>query len=358
MVRYSKMEFRSLVRKYGADLTFTPMTIANSFCRSEKARQHEFETNNEDSPLIVQFAANCTTDFLHATQMIAPYVDGVDLNCGCPQKWAKQDGYGSYLLTKPEVIEDMLKTVRRNMPEAFSVSIKIRLLNKNLKSTIDFCRQLEAMNPTFITVHGRTPREKSSSDFPSDVEAVGEIKKSIHIPMLYNGDITNLEDADRVWESTKCDGVMAARGILTNPALFSGYKVTPKSCIQNWINIHHQRRHEMRFYFLHHHLVFMMEHVLEKPERNRFNEFLQTQQDLDFLKQEMNIEPQPINYPQSIQCQYDDSDYKNLINQSGFWDSEYSPESSHGQYFLSKLHRIRKDPDDYLEFMDNGSLFN
>lgn len=47
-----------------------------------KARQNEFTTNVKDTPMIVQFAANCSTDFLHATQMIYNYADGVDLNCG------------------------------------------------------------------------------------------------------------------------------------------------------------------------------------------------------------------------------------------------------------------------------------
>lgn len=52
MVRYSKLEFRSLVRKYGADLCFTPMIVSNSFLRSDQARKNEFTTNVEDTPLV------------------------------------------------------------------------------------------------------------------------------------------------------------------------------------------------------------------------------------------------------------------------------------------------------------------
>lgn len=211
MVRYSRLEFRSLVRKYGAELTFSPMTIANSFCRSEKCRQHEFTTNIEDTPMIVQFAANSSIDFLHATEMIQNYADGVDLNCGCPQSWAMQDGYGSYLLKKPEVIEDMMKTVRRNVPSTFSVSVKIRLLNKDLNTTIDLCRKLETLNPTFITIHGRTPREKSTSEFPVNVEALAEIKKSLRVPIIFNGDVVSTDEADKFFEATRCDGMMTAR---------------------------------------------------------------------------------------------------------------------------------------------------
>lgn len=359
MVRYSRLEFRALVRKYGADLTFSPMTIANSFCRSERCRQHEFSTNSEDTPMIVQFAANSSTDYLHATEMIQKYADGVDLNCGCPQSWAMQDGYGSYLLKKPEVIEDMLKTVKRNVPSTFSVSVKIRLLNKDIKTTIDFARKMESLNPTFITIHGRTPQQKSSSDNPVDVEALAELKKSLKIPIIFNGDVVSIEEADRFYEATKCDGMMSARAVLANPALFSGHKTTPLSCVQDWINIHHRQSDKMTFQNFHHHLVFMMEDLLEKPDRTKFNDLTKKQQCLDFLKEKLSLEPEMIDFPENILCSYDDSNYKNLINQKEFWDKEYSTESSHGQFFMSKLNKVRSDPDaDYLEFMDSSNLFN
>ncbi|CAO1430261.1 unnamed protein product [Diamesa serratosioi] len=355
MVRYSRLEFRDLVRNYGADLTFTPMIIANSFCRSEKARQNEFTTNVKDTPMIVQFAANCSTDFLHGTQMIYNYADGVDLNCGCPQSWAMEDGYGSYLLKKPEVIEDMIKTVRRNMPSTFSVSIKIRLICKELQSTIDFCRQLETLNPTFITIHGRTVHEKTS--VPVDIEAVAEIKKSLQIPILFNGDVMTLKDADRTYKLSNCDGTMAARGILANPAMYSGCQQTPQSCIQDWINIQNRQQDKMTFQNFHHHLVFMMETFLNKSERREFNNFTKKYQCLEFLKEKFNLTPQPIDYPENIKCIFDDTAYKNLTRKAEFGDSSYSCESTHGQFFMEKLNKVKTEPnDDYLEFM-NSDLF-
>ncbi|KAL7023419.1 hypothetical protein ACKWTF_012605 [Chironomus riparius] len=355
MVRYSRLEFRSLARNYGADICFTPMTIANSFIRSEKCRQVEFTTNLEDNPVIAQFAANCTTDFLYATQMIQNYVDGVDLNCGCPQKWAKEDGYGCYLLKKSEVIEDMMKTVRRNTPSDFSVSIKIRLLTKDIKNTVELCRQLQSLNVSFITVHGRTPSEKSSSDNPVDYEAITEIKKSLSIPVIFNGDVSSLDDANKFYEHTRCDGFMSARGMLANPALFAGYKETPVSCIHDWIDIHHQQNDRMTFQNFHHHLVFMMESMLNKAERNLFNDFTKKKQCLEFLEEKFSLTPKPINFPQNTLCTYDDSNYKQLISNEEFWRSSYTSESSHGQFFLSKLHKIKTKNDDYLEFMDNCS---
>ena len=92
MVRYTKLQFRQLVRKYDCDLTYTPMIMSNSFIRSQKARDIEFTTNLTDRPLIVQFAANNCEDLASASAFVHKHCDGIELNCGCPQKWAMQEG--------------------------------------------------------------------------------------------------------------------------------------------------------------------------------------------------------------------------------------------------------------------------
>lgn len=122
-----RLQFRTLVKKYGVDLCFTPMIMTDSFCQSEKARQNEFSTNCDDTPLIAQFAANNVHEYLSSMEMVYPYVDGVDLNCGCPQRWAMQSGYGSALLNKPELIQDLTSTIKRNVSESFSISVKLRV---------------------------------------------------------------------------------------------------------------------------------------------------------------------------------------------------------------------------------------
>lgn len=332
------------------------MIISNSFCRSEKARSSEFSTNNQDTPLITQFASNNNVDILHGSQMVYNYCDGVDINCGCPQRWAMQDGYGSYLLKKPELIEDMIKTVRRNLPSNFSVSLKIRLLNKNLKDTLDFCRKMESLGPTFITIHGRTPAEKTS--VAVDIEAVGEIKKSLSIPVIFNGDIQGLADAERTFEVTNCDGFMAARASLSNPALFQGLTKTPMSCVQDWLNISEAQNDNQSFQNFHHHLTFMMEKMLTKPEKVEFNDYTNKQQCLNFLEEKFQIRPQIIEYPENINCIFDETSYKRVTNSIELQD-QYSSDNSLGKFFLTKLQKTVKveADDDYLGFMNDGNIF-
>lgn len=323
-------------------------------------RNAEFTTNHEDSPMIVQFAACNAVDLLYGTNMVHRYCEGVDLNCGCPQRWVMQDGYGSYLLTKPEIVEDMVKTVRRNFSSQLSVSLKIRLLNKNLSETIDFCRQMQSLNPTFMTIHGRTPKENSSTEFPVDTNAIAEIKKSLQIPVMFNGDINSLEVADRFYEATNCDGMMSARGILKNPALFDGHSETPLSCVQDWIDIHHQQQDRMTFQNFHHHLSFMTESLLSRADRIRFNDLTKKFQCLEFVKEMFSIEPKDISYPQNMACSYDDVAYKNLINHKNIkTESAYSTEKSQGKFFMEKQELLTKvkveDDEEYLD--DMNSLF-
>ena len=127
MVRYSKLPFRQLLRDYAVDLTFTPMLVAKEFIRHPHARYTEFSTNEHDRPMVAQFAAKDSITLSRAAEMVFQYVDGVDLNCGCPQTWACQEGIGAGLLTDPELVRDMVRGVKARVGTGFCVSAKIRI---------------------------------------------------------------------------------------------------------------------------------------------------------------------------------------------------------------------------------------
>lgn len=345
------------------------MIMADSFSRSIKARNNEFSTNYgkyfnlipnktkpislfsqtiDDTPLIAQFATKDVSDIYKATEYIYPYVDGVDLNCGCPQRWAVSTGYGCSLLTNPELIKDIVGTIRRNFNSNFSISVKIRLLNDNVKSTIELCRQLEMCDVTFLTVHGRTPFQKTSH--PVNIEAIADIKKSIKIPLIANGDIKSLEDAENIHSLTNCNGVMTARGILANPTIFTGTTVTPISCIQNWLNIVTSAGDTITFQCLHHHLTFMMEKLLSRKQRVIFNNFTKKQQVFDFLNEYFDLRPETNSVMlNDIVCEYSDSE--SIVKDNP---NMYSSDNTKGVYFNSK---IEKNDNFEFDFMES-SLFD
>ncbi|XP_011310851.1 tRNA-dihydrouridine(20a/20b) synthase [NAD(P)+]-like [Fopius arisanus] len=299
MVRYSKLPFRDLVRRYACDICFTPMILADSFVQSSKARDNEFSTNKKDEPLVVQFAAKTPGDFANAAEMVAPYCNGVDLNCGCPQRWAIKEGYGVDLLSKPQLVKELVQTVRNRIPAPFTVSVKIRLL-KDLPKTIDLCRTLEKSGVSFLTVHARTALMRNQ---PIDLFSLKAIRESIQIPVIANGGVNSLQQAKDLYESSKCQGIMVANGLLTNPALFSGATVTPLTCIQDWLNI--TSTIPTNFLTMHHHLVFMLEKSLPKIQRQIFNNLQTRESSLEFIHSHYGVTPQAV--PESIEpiaCSY------------------------------------------------------
>ncbi|XP_062860759.1 tRNA-dihydrouridine(20a/20b) synthase [NAD(P)+]-like [Trichomycterus rosablanca] len=278
MVRYSKLAFRSLVRNYDCDLCFTPMIIAADFVRSAKARDSELTTNNSDQPLIVQFAAKDAQTLANAACMVAPFSNGVDLNCGCPQRWAMAEGYGACLINKPQLVKDMVRHVKNQVDKPnYAVSIKIRV-HKDVKKTVDLCQKAEAAGVSWITVHGRTADERHQ---PVHYDAIKTIKDSLCIPVIANGDIKTLRDVESIHELTGVDGVMSARGLLANPALFAGYEYTPLQCVWDWVDI--SLKHGTPFTCFHHHLIYMLERITSQPERKVFNGLSSTSAVIDYL---------------------------------------------------------------------------
>ena len=77
--------------------------------------------------LIAQMACPNGPSLADAAELISPYVDGLDINCGCPQKWAYEEGIGSALLRKPELVSDMVRCVKDRMGWGWPVSVKIRI---------------------------------------------------------------------------------------------------------------------------------------------------------------------------------------------------------------------------------------
>lgn len=213
------------------------------------------------------------------------------------------------------------------------------LYSKNSK-TINLCQQLERCGVTFLTIHGRTPSQRISE--PSNNEFLREVKQSISIPLIANGDCKALSDADEMHRVIGCDGVMAARGILSNPTLFSGrYDTTPIECVQNWLNICAEADDQIAFSFFHHHLTFMMEKILRRRQRATFNALTRRHQVYDYLADVLDLRPQPIDIPSHIVCNYDESNYRNRMTELSIEKSkrtrnEYSSENTPGKFFLEK----------------------
>lgn len=272
MVRYTKLPFRALVRQYNADMVYTPMTLAKEFLHP-KARAAEFSTDVGDRPLITQFAAADPVTLGQAAELVAPFCDGIGLNCGCPQSWACQEGLGYHLMGQPDLVRSMIRRLKDVCGEDYPVSIKIRI-HKNIQSTVEFTRMAERAGVDWIDVHGRLKNQSSKE--PPHVEAMKIIAESVNVPVVANGDVFNLQDAGDLAEASGAAGVMAARGILLNPALFAGYAHTPWSAVELFLQ--YVGAYGMPTRLVVHHLSEMMACMTTKAERSQLH-MLKTNED-------------------------------------------------------------------------------
>lgn len=98
------------------------------------------------------------------------------------------------------------------------------------RETYEFVKRAESVCVDYITVHGRTRKQKSTE--PVNFEGIKLVKESVSMPVFANGSIFSNADAEEMYDKTGVDGVMSARGLLQNPAFFSGYEYTPWECIE------------------------------------------------------------------------------------------------------------------------------
>ena len=95
----------------------------SNLCRADEKPQelkvYDAKTHRVCGALIAQFAANDPVILADAVELISPYVDGVDLNCGCPQEWAIEERIGSWLLREPQKVAEMVKAVKMRVGNSY-----------------------------------------------------------------------------------------------------------------------------------------------------------------------------------------------------------------------------------------------
>ncbi|KAK7200824.1 Dihydrouridine synthase (Dus) [Novymonas esmeraldas] len=228
MVRCSRPAFRRVCREWGTRISYTHMLIAESFVKSAHARHAELARYAGEDRLVVQLAAKSGPAAAEAARLLRPYCDAVDLNCGCPQRWAMKEGIGAALLDRPEQVADMVHSIRNAVPDGHTDAagapppvlpcvVKMRIKD-DLRHSVDFARQCEAAGASWLTVHGRTPTCQPSAAV--NAEAVTHIRECLSVPVVLNGGVADVSTAMEAALRTGCGGLMAANGLLDNPAMF------------------------------------------------------------------------------------------------------------------------------------------
>lgn len=250
------------------------------------ARDSDFSTHQQEGPLIAQFASNDPTEFARAARLISPWVNGVDLNCGCPQSWAIKEGLGCHLISDADKVAAMVVAAKQALGPSKSVSVKIRI-HKNIDETIALLKRVQDAGVDFVTVHARLRSQRSST--PPDLAALKVIKSHFpDLPMLANGDVNTIADAEKTVAMTGVEGVMTARELLINPALFAGFDSTPREAVDKFMA--YAVATGLRFELILHHLNEMMNKMATKKERRTLMDSKDLVEVIDWLDSRWKVQ--------------------------------------------------------------------
>lgn len=213
--------FRAICREFGAALVYTEMVSAKGLLYNNENTRNLLSITPEERPTAVQLFGSSTPAIAEAAAIAGkmPFVDLIDINCGCPAPKIVKSGDGSALMKNPELIGEIVRAAVENAGGK-PVTVKIRKgYDSNCITAVETAQIAEKSGAAAVCVHARTKAQMYSGK--ADWNIIGEVKKSVSIPVIGNGDVTGPEAAKQMMDETSCDAVMIGRAAWGNPWIFS-----------------------------------------------------------------------------------------------------------------------------------------
>ena len=210
--------FRELCKGFGAAYTISEMVSAKGVSMGDKKSGELMEISDSEHPAAVQiFGTEPDIMAQAAVSALEMHPDIIDINMGCPAPKIIKGGAGSALMKTPELAGKIVRAVSSAVDIPVTVKIRSGWDSENINA-VEMAKIAEENGAAAITVHGRTKEQMYAP--PINIDIIREVKKSVSIPVIGNGDIDDIFSAAKMYEETGCDLVMVGRGALGCPWLF------------------------------------------------------------------------------------------------------------------------------------------
>lgn len=211
--------FRIIAREHGCGLVYTEMISAKALTYQNIKTKALLDLEGEEQPISVQlFGSEPETMAEAAVIAVREGAKIIDVNMGCPVPKVVKNKEGSALLEQPELACSIVRAMVKATDVPITVKMRIGWNRENIVA-VKLARELEEAGAAALAVHGRTRDQYYAGK--ADWEVIKDVKKSLAIPVIGNGDIWTPQDAVKMLETTGCDAIMLGRGVLGNPWLIS-----------------------------------------------------------------------------------------------------------------------------------------
>ena len=216
---YSDQPYRAMCRSLGSAMSYTEFINALDVLQGHPHLWRKLAYLEEERPVVYQIFDSEPVRLLEVALRLQEHgPDIIDINMGCSVRCVSGRGAGAGLLREPEKVARIFSLLSRSLK--VPVTAKMRLgWDDDSRNYCQIARIVEENGGALIAVHGRTRLQGYSGQ--ADWEAIAEIKHSVSIPVIANGDVSRVTDIERIKAETGCDGVMIGRAAIGNPWIFS-----------------------------------------------------------------------------------------------------------------------------------------
>lgn len=237
MAGFTDRAMRLVCHNHGAEYSVTEMVSAKAVCYKDKKTHALAKIMSDEGPCAVQIFGSEPDIMARAATALSGGEEGgvppvaIDVNMGCPVHKVFSNGEGSALMKNPDLIYKIVSAITKNVDLPCTVKIRIGVDKEHINA-VECALAAESAGAAAVAVHGRTRVEMYSGK--ANLDIIKNVKESLHIPVIANGDIESGEDAAYMLRYTGADGVMVGRGAIGNPFVFaeisralSGEEYTP-----------------------------------------------------------------------------------------------------------------------------------
>lgn len=208
--------FRLIAKEFGTGLVCAEMVSDKAILHGNKRTQEMLFVDEREKPLSLQIFGGDRQSLVEAAKVVDQQTnaDIIDINMGCPVPKVTKCDAGARWLLDPNKIFEMVSAVVDAVSKPVTVKMRIGWDSEHIY-VVDNAKAVEQAGAKAVSVHGRTREQLYTGT--ADWSYIKQVKDTVSIPVIGNGDVHTPEDAKRMLAETGCDGVMIGRAALGNP---------------------------------------------------------------------------------------------------------------------------------------------